>query len=313
MMPLHLRLILALVILAAPLGAQTAADSGHAKPVRAAVDTIRRTYPGTLKNAPTLRRLVNRVDSLELAKLTPPKPARPIPRWIVVQPPPVIRPRRSTRPRASSPLRAELPRSVPNPSFAKATRGACHGTITGGSTGRAQRYSPGGQLILSGTFTGNFTLPHARVRRRASTSRERTSRRGASRRRTAAPLAKIVTTNSAPRSRPRSRRAAGGSSASRSRRPSTAGEANASTTGASGSATADGPAVARRSSSLAQVPQQLVLDRVYVHGDAMTNCDALPQAGFRQHHHPRLVARRLSRVRLATARRSSAATGPARS
>lgn len=74
---------------ALPMSAQTARDSAHVTTTRAAVDTIRRTYPGTLRKSPTLRRMVDRIAASESTLIyvaqtptptptPPPVPAAPV-------------------------------------------------------------------------------------------------------------------------------------------------------------------------------------------------------------------------------------------
>jgi hypothetical protein len=291
----RLLVIGALLVWGAPLAsAQTARDTAHAKTAAVATDSLTRTVQPALtrycatKNpasyvrtvCPIFVRQVLRIraaDSALVAAAVQPPPKDSV--VVVVTPPPVIPPPVVVPPvdtnTSATPTRAELPRSIPTPVFAKALRivRVTAGTISGDLQAALNASLPGDSLILSGTFAGNFTLPTRAcglgIQIVGSAPIPPPGTRVDTV--TAKAFPKIVTPNSRARCRPRSRRAAGASSASRSRRrrgrvPNVSLNYGILWFG-DGGWTGGGETQV----SLAQVPQQLVLDRVWIHGDATTN------------------------------------------
>ncbi len=164
---------------------------------------------------------------------------------------------------------AELPRAVPAPVFAKATRVVTltGGTITGDLQAALNASTPGDSLILAGTFTGNFVLPTrpcgagiSIVGGSAGAGRVTPAMASA--------FAKIVTPNSAP--------------ALKTTNPTCGWRLSTlEITGTLAQTSiqygiiwlGDGGWVGggENQVSLAQVPQQILMDRVYLHGSATLN------------------------------------------
>ena len=166
---------------------------------------------------------------------------------------------------------AELPRSVPAPTFAKATRVV---RVTRNLQSALDAAQPGDSLVLSGTFTGNFVLP-SRSCGAGITVTSAASLPSAGTRVTptsAASFAKIITPNGQP--------------ALKTQNPTCgwrlvgldiAASAGSGVIGVSVQYgilwLGDGGWVAggETQTSLAAVPQQILLDRVYLHGATTTN------------------------------------------
>jgi hypothetical protein len=251
--------------------APTARDTAFAVKARRDLDSLARdkTAPSYSKRAQI--RLRARVDSLLRAPVASP-PVPPVD-TVVPSPPPVdtVTPPPPPPPVTTTDTiaqRAELPRAVPAPVFGKALRvvNVLAGTITGDLQGALNASLPGDSLVLSGTFTGNYTLPQracgigitvtsAGVLPPAGT---RVSPA------TAAPFAKIVTPNQGP--------------ALKTQNPTCgwrlAGfEIGVAYTGLNYGVVwlGDGGYADETQKSLAMVPQQILVDRVYLHGNAASN------------------------------------------
>jgi uncharacterized protein YjdB len=165
----------------------------------------------------------------------------------------------------------ELPRALPAVSFAKATRTV---QVTSNLQAALDAAQPGDSLVLSGTFTGNFVLPTRScgagitITSAAALPAPGTRVTPA----TAASFAKIITPNSA--------------AALKTSNPNCGWRLVGVEIGASASAGVVGVSLnygifwlgdggwtggGETQTSLAQVPQQIVLDRVYIHGTSTTN------------------------------------------
>ena len=167
---------------------------------------------------------------------------------------------------------AELPRSVPSLTFAKATRVV---TVNGGDLQAAlDAAQPGDSLVLSGTFTGNFVLP-IRACGAGITITSAGSLPPAGTRVTpsmAAGFAKIITPNASP--------------ALKTKNPTCGWRIVGVEIAASASAGVPGTSLnygifwlgdggwvggGENQTSLATVPQNFLLDRIYLHGATTTN------------------------------------------
>ena len=167
---------------------------------------------------------------------------------------------------------AELPRAVPSLTFAKATRVV---TVNGGDLQAAlDAAQPGDSLVLSGTFTGNFVLP-TRSCGAGITITSAGSLPPAGTRvtpSTAAGFAKIITPNNAP--------------ALKTKNPTCGWRIVGVEIAASASAGIVGTSLnygifwlgdggwvggGENQTSLATVPQNILLDRIYLHGAPTTN------------------------------------------
>jgi uncharacterized protein YjdB len=167
---------------------------------------------------------------------------------------------------------AELPRSVPSLTFGKATRVV---TVNGGDLQAAlDAAQPGDSLVLSGTFTGNFVLP-SRSCGAGITITSAGSLPPAGTRVTpsmAAGFAKIVTPNASP--------------ALKTKNPTCGWRIVGVEIAASASAGVPGTSLnygifwlgdggwvggGENQTSLATVPQNILLDRIYLHGATTTN------------------------------------------
>ena len=167
---------------------------------------------------------------------------------------------------------AELPRSIPAPTFAKATRVV---PVNGGDLQAALNAAqPGDSLVLSGTFTGNFILPTkpcgAGITITSAAALPPAGTRVTPS--TAASFAKIITPNSA--------------AALRTQNPTCGWRIVGVEIAASASAGVIGTSInygifwlgdggwtggGETQTSLANVPQNIVLDRIYLHGAPTTN------------------------------------------
>jgi len=166
---------------------------------------------------------------------------------------------------------AELPRTIPAPTFAKATRVVQVTTNLQAALDAAQ---PGDSLVLSGTFTGNYVLP-SKPCGAGITITSAASLPPAGTRVTptmAASFAKIITPNNAP--------------ALKTQNPTCGWRIAGVEIAASASAGVIGTSLnygifwlgdggwtggGETQTSLAMVPQNIVLDRIYLHGATTTN------------------------------------------
>jgi uncharacterized protein YjdB len=166
---------------------------------------------------------------------------------------------------------AELPRSVPSLTFAKATRVVQVSSNLQAALDAAQ---PGDSLVLSGTFTGNFVLPTRACGAGITITSAGTLPPAGTRvsPATAASFAKIITPN--------------GSPALKTKNPTCGWRIVGVEIAASASAGVVGVSLnygifwlgdggwvggGENQTSLATVPQQILLDRVYLHGMPTTN------------------------------------------